>query len=129
MKAYSVAELRKAIILVLLTLIAGSATHGQDRTQTTKPADYTSPPSCRHCPSPDFTDEAKKAKINSASVLLDATISAEGGVDDIQVMKDPGFGLGETAVQTVRKWKFKPAKGKDGKPLAVRINIEVIFRR
>jgi outer membrane biosynthesis protein TonB len=31
-------------------------------------------------------------------------------------------------VEAVRTWQFKPAIGKDGKPIATRVPIEVTFR-
>ena len=37
-----------------------------------------------------------------------------------------GMGLDEKAIEAVRNWKFEPAK-KDGKPVAVQINVEVNF--
>ena len=38
-----------------------------------------------------------------------------------------GMGLDEKAIEAVRNWKFEPAM-KDGKPVAVQINVEVSFR-
>ena len=32
------------------------------------------------------------------------------------------------AVDALKNWKFNPAKDKDGKPVAVRTNLEVVFR-
>jgi protein TonB len=37
------------------------------------------------------------------------------------------MGLDQKAVETVRDWRFAPAT-KDGKPVAVQVNIEVNFR-
>ena len=107
------------------TLIAQDAS----RKESTEAGEYSFPPRCKHCPDPDFTEEAKNSKIKSASVLLSVTISAEGNPGDIQILKDSGFGLGEKAVKAVRTWKFKPAKDKDHKPIAATIKIEVFFRR
>jgi TonB family protein len=37
------------------------------------------------------------------------------------------MGLDEKALEAVRTWRFEPAR-KDGQPVAVQINVEVIFR-
>jgi TonB family protein len=86
-----------------------------------------SPPTCKSCPQPDFPAEARKAKISSAVVMLDAMISADGQTDDIRVVSDPGHGFADNAVKAVKKWKFKPARDKEEKPYPVRVAIEVKF--
>jgi hypothetical protein len=43
------------------------------------------------------------------------------------IVKDPGNGLWMQAVKSVRKWKFKPASGPDGRTVAVICPIEVTF--
>jgi len=42
-------------------------------------------------------------------------------------MYPTGLGLDEKAVEAVRSWRFDPAT-KDGKPVAVQIDVEVAFR-
>ena len=44
-----------------------------------------------------------------------------------QVARSLGMGLDQKAIEAVRKWKFEPAM-KDGRPVAVQINVEVNFR-
>ncbi|HXJ16065.1 MAG TPA: TonB family protein [Candidatus Polarisedimenticolia bacterium] len=83
-------------------------------------------PKCLYCPRPDYTDEAMKVKIQGA-VLLIATITADGRVTDIHVVKGLGFGLDEKAIETVRTWRLQPAAGPDGRPAAVRTPIEAVF--
>lgn len=123
---------RIAVVFSSLLLFTGTPSTTQNaqdanKTQTAKPAKY-SQPSCKHCPSPDFPNEARKAKIQSASVLLDVTVTEEGTAKDVRVIRDPGDGFRDKAVEAVQKWKFKPAKDKDGDPVAARVNIEVVFR-
>ena len=36
------------------------------------------------------------------------------------------MGLDENAIEAVKQWRFEPAM-KDGKPVAVEINVEVTF--
>jgi TonB family protein len=83
-------------------------------------------PSCENCPEPPFTEEARARKIEGI-VLLVVTITEQGVAQQISVVRGLGGGLTDSAVQTVRGWRFKPAVGPDGKPLAARITIEVNF--
>jgi periplasmic protein TonB len=84
-------------------------------------------PSCAYCPDPKYSEEARKAKYQG-TVVLQAVITADGRAIDIQVVKGPGLGLEEKAVEAVRQWRFKPALGPNGKPVPVIVPIEVTFR-
>lgn len=83
-------------------------------------------PKCLYCPRPDYTDEAMKVKIQGA-VLLMVTITKDGRVTDVHVVKGLGFGLDEKAIEVVRTWRLQPAAGPDGRPAAVRTPIEADF--
>lgn len=76
-------------------------------------------------PDPPYTSEAHKAKL-SGNVVLAAVVNPEGRVSSVRVEKPLGMGLDESAVKTVRTWKFKPGE-RDGKPVAVRVLIDVTF--
>jgi periplasmic protein TonB len=84
-------------------------------------------PSCAYCPDPKYSEEARKAKYQG-TVVLQAIITADGRAIDIQVVKGPGLGLEEKAVEAVKQWRFKPAIGPGGKPVPVVVPIEVTFR-
>lgn len=84
-------------------------------------------PACIYCPNPDYSDEARKAKYQG-SVLLDVIVTADGRVIDPRVLKGPGLGLEEKAIAAVKTWKMRPASGPNGRPVACRVNIEVVFR-
>lgn len=85
-------------------------------------------PQCIYCPPPSYTKEARKVNYNG-TVLLDVTVTAEGEVIEPKVIKGPGLGLNEKALEQVKKWKMKPATGQDGKPAKCRVQIEVTFHR
>jgi TonB family protein len=59
--------------------------------------------------------------------LLSIVVTSEGKVTEVKVIKDPGEGLAEKAVEAVRKWRLKPAM-KDGKAVTARVEVEVSFR-
>jgi TonB family protein len=85
-------------------------------------------PSCKYCPKPTYSESALKAKYEG-NVLLEAVITAEGHASKIRVVKGPDQGLGveEKAIETLGRWRFNPAQGPAGKPVAVRVPIEVAF--
>jgi len=84
-------------------------------------------PECIYCPAPQYSDDARKAKY-MGSVVLQITVTADGRAVNISIVKDPGMGLGEKAVEAVRTWRFRPATGPSGKIVPVVVPIEVTFR-
>jgi periplasmic protein TonB len=81
---------------------------------------------CDYCPSAQFSDEAVKAKYEG-TVFLSIIVTADGRVADVHVSKGLGLGLDEEAIEAVRKWRFRPSRGPDGKPTAVHATVEVQF--
>jgi TonB family protein len=89
-------------------------------------SNYT-PPRCLECPRAEYPDSAMTAKIQgmiSLRVLVDAT----GRPAEIVVLKGLPCGLNERTIETVATWELEPAKGPNGKPVAVWQNIEVNFQ-
>ncbi len=84
-------------------------------------------PACQKCPDPSYTRDARAHRIQGRVVIL-ATITEQGRADRIAVIKGLPDGLTDKAVEAVRSWRFRPGIGKDGKPLAVRVPIEITFR-
>lgn len=76
---------------------------------------------------PSYTAAAMQAKIQG-SVWLECVVTETGDVADIKVTKslDSEFGLDQEAIHAAEQWQFKPGR-KDGKPVAVRITIELTF--
>lgn len=77
-------------------------------------------------PEPKYPKSARHTK-KSGSVVLWCVIGEDGGVQEIKVSKSLGADFDESALAAVRKWRFEPAQ-KDGKPIAVQINVQVDFR-
>lgn len=76
-------------------------------------------------PDPEYSEEARKAKYQGVCVLY-VVIGPDGKTRDIRVQRTLGLGLDEKAIEAVRTWRFEPAM-KDGRPVAVAVNIEVTF--
>src|ERR1700686_3974225 len=83
-------------------------------------------PKAIYAPDPGYTEEARKAKDQGTCVLW-LIVGPDGRARDIRVACTLGLGLDEKAMEAVKTWKFEPAM-KDGKPVAVQINVEVTFR-
>lgn len=84
-------------------------------------------PICLYCPDPQYSEEARKAKYQG-TVVLNVVVTSDGRATNISVIKGPGLGLEEKAMEAVRGWKFKPAVGPNGKAVNVIVPIEVTFR-
>ena len=84
-------------------------------------------PRLKHEVKPVYTQEAKDAGIQG-TVLLDTEVLADGTVGDVKVTQslDTKYGLDEQAVKAVKQWTFEPGT-KDGKPVPVRVSIEMTF--
>jgi periplasmic protein TonB len=85
-----------------------------------------SAPKAIYNPDPEYSEEARKAKYQGTCVLS-LIVGPDGKPRDIRVARSLGLGLDEKAIQAVNQWKFEPAQ-KDGRPVAVAINVEVQFR-
>jgi TonB family protein len=86
-------------------------------------------PQCLRCPLPQpYSTEAEMAKFQGrvVTVVLQVIIDTNGRVTNIQIVKGPGMGLEDRAVETVRAWRFKPADLK-GTPIRAAVGIEVAF--
>lgn len=76
---------------------------------------------------PDYTAQAMAAKVEG-SVLLEATVLADGAVGNVRVVRslNERFGLDQKAIEAVRAWRFRPGTYL-GKPAAVKVLVELSF--
>ncbi len=84
-----------------------------------------SAPKAIYAPDPEYSEEARKVK-HMGTVVLWLIVGPDGKPRDIRVARTLGVGLDEKAMEAVKNWRFEPAY-KDGKPVAVQINVEVNF--
>ena len=85
-----------------------------------------SAPRALETPDPEYSEEARKAKYQGVVVLW-LIVGPDGKPHDIRVSRPLGMGLDQKAIEAVNRWRFEPAM-KDGRPVAVQINVEVNFR-
>jgi len=84
------------------------------------------PPKPLYNPDPEYTERARKKKLQG-TVVLEMVVTPEGDVDDVKVVRETEPEFEQKALEAVRQWKFHPAT-KDGSPVAVQIDAEVAFR-
>ena len=76
----------------------------------------------------EYTEEARTER-KEGGVILQATISREGVVKDVKVLRGLGYGLDEVATEALRKCKFKPAYSRQsGEPVEVTYNVVADFQ-
>lgn len=83
-------------------------------------------PTCAYCPLPVYTDEARHVKMQG-TVTLRVLVGADGKASDIRIIRGVGYGLDERAMQTVRSWRFLPARDANHRAIAAWITVEAIF--
>jgi TonB family protein len=82
---------------------------------------------CNYCPSPEYPKKAR-AEHAEGSVLLQVIVQLDGRATDIEVLKTPRPDFAEKAIEAVQKWRFTPAIGPKGDPVATTVPIEMTFR-
>ena len=58
---------------------------------------------------------------------MEATVGTDGTARDIRLLRSLDPGLDINATETLKRWRFEPAK-KDGQPVAMRLQISTSFR-
>lgn len=123
-----------AFVLFLVGAVpmaAGAAsvlrTRQQDSSQAQRPGDGVTMPVVVYEVKPKYTPEAREAKIQG-TVLLEAVVLETGAVGEVKIVRslDSVYGLDDEAVKAMKQWRFKPGT-KDGKPVAVRVEVEMSF--
>ncbi|HKN16173.1 MAG TPA: TonB family protein [Candidatus Sulfotelmatobacter sp.] len=82
-------------------------------------------PRAIYSPEPEFSEHARKAKIQG-TVVLKVVVDANGDVADVHVVHSVEDSLDQKAIEAVRTWKFKPGT-EDGTPVKSEISVEVDF--
>jgi len=75
---------------------------------------------------PEYSEEARKARLQG-TVVLRIVIDARGQATGIEIARSLGLGLDERAVESVKRWRFRPAM-QNGKPVPSNAIVEVNFR-
>ena len=85
------------------------------------------PPKATKSPDPDYPVIPADAEPRGVVVML-VGINAKGRVELVHVLRASNDAFQNSAVTTVKTWKFSPAK-KDGKPVPVQVTVEMRFQK
>jgi TonB family protein len=117
----------------LLTLIAATLAFAQDKPVDAAPphiyhlGEGVSLPKATFSPTPEYTTEAAKKKIEG-TVLLSLIVLPDGTSRNVTIIKGLGHGLDEQASKTVSTWRFQPAiRQSDGEAVPISITVETTF--
>ena len=78
-------------------------------------------------PDPKFSKAASNIDRVTGNVVVGLIVGRDGKPCNVHLVRGIGMaGLDESAVESVQHYKFKPAR-QNGKPVAVNLNIEVMF--
>ena len=75
---------------------------------------------------PEYTELARKARVEGI-VIIEAIIDQNGNVTDARILKGLPFGLEQSALDAVKRWKFVPGT-LNGQPVPVFYDLTINFR-
>jgi len=73
-----------------------------------------------------YPDEARRKNIEG-TVIMSVEIKKDGTVRSVRVLKDPGGGLGEAAKKALMRFRFSPARNKQGRKVDYRLVYKYTF--
>jgi TonB family protein len=117
-----------SLFALALCLVAGSAAAQAPQGAAGpvyKPGDGVSAPVLVKQVKPQYTADAMRAKVQGV-VTLECVVQPDGAIGETRVTKALHPGLDQEAIKAVKQWRFKPGR-RDGKPVPVRITLEVTF--
>lgn len=74
---------------------------------------------------PVYSDEARRRDVEGV-VTVQAEFDTDGGFRFLRVVKGLGYGLDESALEAIKKWRFTPAY-RDGQRISIVAQIDITF--
>ena len=85
------------------------------------------PPKATYSPDPDYPEIPNDAEPRGVVVML-VGINAKGHVELVHVLRASNDAFQNSAVATIKTWKFSPAK-RNGKSVPVQVSVEMHFQK
>jgi TonB family protein len=124
---YRAIERRRADIIEMLQLAAAAKGKGLMSQTTFGPPEQTLPPTIVESTPAPYTESARAMGIEGTVVLM-VLVRRDGSVGAASVSRGLEASLDESALRTVKEWKFAPAV-RQGKTVEVVLEVEVRFQR
>ena len=96
------------------------------RGDETDSSNCVNPPHVTYSPDPEYPAKEGNAG-HEGTVVLNLVVGTDGAAHDITVFRPLSPEFDAAAVEAVKTWKFSPAT-KNGKPISMRVRIQVAFR-
>jgi TonB family protein len=90
------------------------------------PAPGVTPPSLTYKTSPEYSEDALKAKFQG-SVVLSVELDANGMVTGVRIRRSLGLGLDQKVQEAVQRWRFIPCMN-NGTPVPSAVDVMWSFR-
>jgi TonB family protein len=74
---------------------------------------------------PQYTPEAKRARVEGA-IVLQTVVKGDGTIDILRVVRGLPFGMTDNTIDAVKQWRFRPGQ-QNGQNVDIAINVEVNF--
>ncbi len=87
---------------------------------------HITPPVVEHLATAQYSDGPWRDKIGGVCIVS-LIVDEKGMLQNVHVVRSLTPSLDRNAIEAVRQYRFKPAM-KDGKPVSLPINIEIVFR-
>lgn len=94
-------------------------------TEVYEPGGAIKAPKLIHYVEPEFSSQSKEAFIEG-TVKISTVVTAEGHPSESHVIHGLNAEEDRTALEALKQWRFQPGT-KEGKPVNVKVNIEIAF--
>jgi TonB family protein len=120
------------IVLLALVSIPGHAQQAAPPADIPVPADQLAkekinPPMVINSVDAHFSDEARRKKLNGRC-LVSLTVDTNGMPQDTKVVRCTSPSFEATSLDAVEQYRFKPATTQEGKPVPVKVTVEIDYR-
>ena len=123
---------RSQVLFLFAAAWLVAAAPQSDQKKTSEPEEHVydlagdiAPPRVTKQVSPEYPQSLHGVRVEG-TVGIGLIISSKGMPNDPKVVKSLEKDIDQCALDAVKQWRFAPAK-KEGKPVAVRITIEIAF--